>query len=69
MSVLISGGRLVDQSGERPGDVRIEADRIVEVGDSLSPSDGEQVVDATGAVVSPGFVDPCQISLNTHSMT
>jgi dihydroorotase len=69
VSVLIRGGVVVDELGERRADVRIERDRIVAV---APPSDddavpeasggpGTQVVDATGCVVSPGLVD-----LHTH---
>jgi dihydroorotase len=52
--VVISGGTLLDQAGERPGDVAIEDGYIVEVGTGLT---GGQLLDATGCVVSPGFVD------------
>jgi len=52
--VVITGGTVVDQSGSRAGDVAIEDGRIVEVGTGLS---GDRVLDATGCIVSPGFVD------------
>ena len=39
-----------------PGDVLIDGDRIVEVGPSLAAADA-QVIDATGMIVMPGFVD------------
>lgn len=52
--VVISGGTLLDQAGERAGDVAIEDGYIVEVGTGLT---GGQLLDATGCVVSPGFVD------------
>jgi N-acyl-D-amino-acid deacylase len=58
--VLIRGGTVLDGTG-RPGlraDVAITGDRIVEL--SPRPLDEERaarVIDATGKVVSPGFVD------------
>ena len=57
--LLIRNGRLVDGTGgpSRAADVRIEGDAIVEVGLSLSPRTGERVIDATGRVVAPGFID------------
>ncbi|MDQ6795773.1 MAG: D-aminoacylase [Chloroflexota bacterium] len=60
--VLIHGGHLVDGSGApaRRQDVGVRGDRIVAVGD-LSPADRRAtplVIDATGLVVSPGFIDP-----------
>ena len=60
-AILIRGGRLLDQTGERAGDVRIVDGRITEVGTDLAADDGDrsdiEVIDATGCVVSPGFVD------------
>jgi dihydroorotase len=58
--LLITGGRIVDESGERSGDVLIDGDRIVSVGTADAPTDAT-VVDAAGCVVAPGFVD-----LHTH---
>jgi dihydroorotase len=55
--LLITNGRLIDAGGERSADVRIADGVVAEVGFGLLSSDGEQVVDATGMVVSPGFVD------------
>lgn len=56
--LVVKGGRLVDASGVRSGDVRIVDGVIDAVGPDLS---GADVLDATGCVVAPGFVD-----LNTH---
>jgi N-acyl-D-amino-acid deacylase len=60
--LLVRGGLLVDGTGApgRPADVGVEGDRIVAVGD-LSAVDAREVgtvVDASGRVVAPGFVDP-----------
>lgn len=57
-STLIRDARIVDGTGSpaRAGAVRIEAGKIVAVGD-LTPLPGEQVVDAHGLVLSPGFID------------
>jgi dihydroorotase len=55
--VVISGGRVLDQSGERRADVRISRARIAEVGTTIEPSEGDTVLDATGCVITPGFVD------------
>ena len=57
-STLIAGATIVDGTGApgRKGSVRIAADKIAEVGD-LAPRPGETVVDGTGRVLAPGFVD------------
>ncbi len=56
MRTVIRGGRLLDQSGERVGDVAIEDVRISAVGD-VDGREGDVVLDAAGCVVTPGFVD------------
>jgi N-acyl-D-amino-acid deacylase len=57
--VLVRGGLVVDGTGgpERRADIRIKGDRIVEIEASLAPQSGERVIDATGKVVAPGFID------------
>ena len=60
--ILIRGGDLIDGTGSarRRADVGIQGDRIVAIGD-LAQDDGAgdavDVIDATGKVVAPGFVD------------
>ncbi len=57
---LITGGTVLSLDPEvgdvAGGDVLVEGDRIVEVGRGLAV-DGAEVVDATGMIVMPGFVD------------
>jgi len=52
--LVIRGATLLDQTGERAGDVVIENGRIVEIGDALQ---GDTELDAQGCVITPGFVD------------
>ena len=54
MITVIKGGLVVDQTGERTADVVVDDGRIVAVGTDLS---GDEVLDASGCVVAPGFVD------------
>lgn len=57
-TTVIRGGRIVDATGERSGDVAIRDGWIVAVGPDLS---GDIDLDASGAIVAPGLVD-----LHTH---
>lgn len=55
MSVVLRGGRIIDSEGERTLDVELGEDgRIAAVGTGLS---GDVNLDASGCVISPGFVD------------
>lgn len=63
-SILLKGGTIVDGTGATPvsGDVVIQGDRIVSVGKTRSVSARSEnaefeVIDCTGCVVSPGFID------------
>lgn len=60
--LLLRGGTVVDGTGApgRRADVGVLDDRILAVGDLSGVGDGEAAVaiDATGRVVSPGFIDP-----------
>jgi N-acyl-D-aspartate/D-glutamate deacylase len=57
--LLISGGTVVDGTGKPgyPADVRIADGRIAEIGANLKAQAGERVVDATGCLVTPGFIE------------
>ncbi|OZI30741.1 D-aminoacylase [Bordetella genomosp. 10] len=56
--ILIRGGTLVDGTGapRRAADLAIRGQRIVAVGD-LAAAGADLVIDATGKVVAPGFID------------
>jgi len=58
--ILFRGGTVIDAVGTRAADVLVEGDRIAAVGTGLDHP-GAEVVDVTGCVVAPGFVD-----LHTH---
>jgi dihydroorotase/N-acyl-D-amino-acid deacylase len=60
--LVLRGGLLVDGTGTpgRPADVGVLGDRILAVGDLTAIDDGQvaEVLDVTGHVVTPGFIDP-----------
>ena len=57
--MLIIGGSVLDGDGgpARPGDIRIAGGVITEIAAELTPHPGESLFDATGYLVTPGFVD------------
>lgn len=56
--IIIRGGDVVDGTGapRLRADVALDDGRITKIGD-LHDSDARQIIDATGQVVAPGFVD------------
>ena len=55
--IVITGGTIIDGTGAPrfTGDVAIDGDRIVSVGDKAGPA--RRVIDADGLLVTPGWVD------------
>lgn len=58
MQKLIKGGTVIDGSGNKgyQADVLIENEKIVKVG-KVVPTDSMEIIDASGLVVAPGFID------------
>jgi len=63
MSLLITGGRIIDPANQLDSitDLYLADGKIVAVGDQARSFDAEQTLDASGLVVCPGLVD-----LNVH---
>jgi len=55
--VLLHGGRVIDETGERMADVLVRDGKIVEVGPGLDAPAGATLLPADGCVVAPGLVD------------
>lgn len=55
--IVVRGGTLVDETGERRGDVLVRDGRIVAVEEVIEAPSGATVLDAGGCVVTPGLVD------------
>ena len=58
MAILIRGGTVVTADLSQRADVLTSGGKIVAVGESLEAPDGAQVIDAGGAFVLPGGIDP-----------
>lgn len=56
MSILVKGGVVVNSHTRRQLDVRLDGEKIVELGADLAVKDSE-VVDASGCFILPGFID------------
>jgi dihydroorotase len=56
MTVLIKNGKLLTETGVEVTDIRIEDGKIAEIGPEIS-ADAEQIIDARGRLLAPGFVD------------
>ena len=57
-AVLLRGGTIIDGTGASRfvADVRIEGERIAAIGAQL-PAPGAEVIDVSGRIVAPGFID------------
>ncbi|MFT3852409.1 MAG: dihydroorotase [Ilumatobacteraceae bacterium] len=55
--LVIHGGTVLDQIGRRDADVAIEDGVVVAVGSVGEVGDADDVLEAHGCIVSPGFVD------------
>jgi dihydroorotase len=53
-SIVLTGGRIIDATGEREGDVVVVDGRVAAVGSDLS---ADRTLDASGCIVAPGLVD------------
>lgn len=64
-TLVIKNALIIDGTGRAAfrGDVRIKGDKIVKIG-NLKAKTGETVVDASGRVLAPGFID-----IHNHSET
>jgi dihydropyrimidinase len=56
MSIIIKGGTIVTPRKSYISDIKIEGEVIAEIGENLE-DDKAQVIDATGCLVFPGFID------------
>ena len=58
MATIIKGGTVVTAEREERADVLIEGEKVVQVGADLDAPAGATILDASGAYVMPGGIDP-----------
>src|SRR5216117_619648 len=58
MSLLIKNGQIVTASESYVADIFCENETISRIEGNLTVPPGAEVIDATGKLVSPGFIDP-----------
>ena len=56
MKTLLKGGTVVSAAGSRAADVLVDGEKIAAVGEGLA-ADGANVVDVSGKLLFPGFID------------
>src|SRR5579863_919734 len=56
--IILRNGKIIDGAGNPwfYGDVGIKKDKIVRIGD-LSKDKADKIIDATGLIIAPGFID------------
>ncbi|WP_353112994.1 amidohydrolase family protein [Microbacterium sp.] len=66
-TMLLRSGRVIDPAArtDRVGDVLVRDGKVVEVGEAVAAPDGAEIIDATGLIVGPGFID---LHSHTHSI-
>ena len=58
MALLIKGGEIVTAETRTHADILIEDETITQIGVGFAAPAGAEVIDATGKLVFPGFIDP-----------
>jgi dihydropyrimidinase len=58
MALLIRNGEIVTVGSRAHGDIYVENETITRIGMNLEAPPGAEIIDATGKLVFPGFIDP-----------
>ena len=58
MPLLIKNGEIINVGSRTHADIYVENETITRIGPNLEAPAGTEVVDATGKLVFPGFIDP-----------
>ena len=58
MGLLIKGGEIITADSRARADIFIEHETITSIGLDFYPPPGTEIIDATGKLIFPGFLDP-----------
>jgi len=58
MALLIKNGEIVTADARYRGDIYVEGETVARIAPALDAPPGTEVLDATGKLVFPGFIDP-----------
>jgi dihydropyrimidinase len=58
MGLLIRNGEIVNVGSRQHADIFVEHETVTRIGKNLEVPPGAEIVDATGKLVFPGFIDP-----------
>src|SRR3989442_11962810 len=58
MALLIKNGEIITADSRYRGDIWCEGETITRIGSNLTAPAGTEVIDASGKLILPGFIDP-----------
>ena len=58
MPLLIRNAEIINSDGRSRGDIYVDNETITRIGTNLDAPPGAELIDATGKLVFPGFIDP-----------
>jgi len=58
MALLIRNGEIVTEGSRLRADIYAEGETITAIGNNLAAAPGTEVIDASGKLIFPGFIDP-----------
>src|ERR1700758_278288 len=58
MPLLIRNGEIVNVGSRARADIYVENETITRIGNNLEAAPNTEIIDATGKLVFPGFIDP-----------
>ena len=56
--ILIRGGTIINHDHRRRADVLVQGESIAAIGERLDAPAGAEIIDAGGAFILPGGIDP-----------